>query len=253
MKKVDKSSSAGTTVDSEQMLIGSTSASLLPNPLLGDVYEEILSWFTSNDLLIDWMIKPFLVGDKVVATDAHCLVAVPNITDRSRTDRSEKTKGVYPYEPNLSIEFSLEIFKDALQKVPVIDGFDEETKTIKCDECSGSGEVEFEYWSSKKGTFEIKSDCPVCEGEGEKEETIKKLNGTKVLDYSKYISIYGSVFRVENIERIIRIADLFNVNSLRLVYYKNPTSPAVFIVGECEVLIMPCLNSNNDGVVSNIA
>ena len=118
----------------------------IANALLGDVYESILHLFTSKDDFHEWMKKPFLVGNKAVATDGYFLVAVPEWN--GNYEQSNKADSAYPMPVDFTKEYSIEQFKDAIAQVPLVDGFDEETKVDECDECYGDGKVEFEYYAN---------------------------------------------------------------------------------------------------------
>ena len=52
----------------------STSASLVQNGLLGDVYRDVLRLFQGTDPLREAMQQPFFQDEFVIATDAHKLV-----------------------------------------------------------------------------------------------------------------------------------------------------------------------------------
>ena len=220
----------------------------IANALLGDVYEEILHLFTSKEDFREWMKKPFLGGNKAVATDAHFLVAVPEW--KGNYEQCNKAASAYPMPTDFTKEYSIEQFKDAIAQVPLVDGFDEETKVDECDECNGEGE--FEYYANGKYYYHD-ADCPVCEGQGQTEVTKQIPNGRKVPDSTKQIRICLGCFSIEAVQRLIKVAELLNENTVTLVNQKSNNSAAMFHVGQCEVLLMPLMNHGEEQVAANIA
>ena len=220
------------------------------NAVLGDVYESILHLFTSKDDFREWMKKPFLVGNKAVATDGRFLVAIPEW--KGNYEQSNKAASAYPMSVDFTKEYSIEQFKDAIAQVPLVDGFDEETKVDECDECNGEGEVEFEYYTNGRYYYHD-ADCPVCEGQGKTEVTKQIPNGTKVPDNTKQIRIRLGCFSIEAVQRLIKLADLLNEDTVTLVNQKSNNSAAMFHVGQCEVLLMPLMNHGEEQVAANIA
>lgn len=240
---------AGAEVDSSTTADILPSASIAQTPMLGDVYEDILQLFVSDDDLRMWMTKPFIVGNKAVATDAHCLVSVPEW--KGNYEYCDKTKDVYPKEYNCFKEIPLSNFLAAIAKVPLIDDYDEEVTETECDECDGEGEVDFEYSAGRRDYY-LTGECPICEGEGTITTTKKTPNGKKVADSSMLLAIGSHAFNIFNVHRLVQVAEMLHEEKINLVYQKVPSGASMFKVGECEVLMMPCF-SNNDAVCANIA
>ncbi len=214
-----------------------------------DVYEAVLRIFTSKDDLREWMKNPFIVGDKAVATNGYSLVAVPKWS--GDYEKSEKTKMVYPVEPNCNKIINTEQIKDAFSKVPLVDDYEEISEQLKCKECNGYGEVEWEYDGDKR-TYTLDADCPVCDGAGISLEKTKRHNGKKIYDYSKQIIISDSRFALSRIEDLLRVAELLEEDKVALIYQK-PSSTCLFKIKDVDVLLMPLMSSDNEAVCANIA
>jgi hypothetical protein len=195
------------------------------------------------------MTTPFLVGNKVVATNGTSLVAVPKFTDEFE-DKSEKTKTVYPVLYNRDTRISLTELKEAISKAPLVDCFDEIKD--RCGACNGDGEVEFEF-DYKHETYNIEHECPVCEGQGIILKTSTTPNGKKEIDRTKYIRIGECNFMIERIEELVNTTELLNLNEVLLKKQTGASQSNLFVLDTVELLLMPCMMPNPDDVCANIA
>jgi hypothetical protein len=242
----NRNSSAGTAADSSTQPIGHSSADIEANPVLGDVYQQVLQMFTSKDRN-NWMKEPFLVGDKAASTNGWVLIAVPN-SNYQYEDNSEKTKTVYPIDCNCEKNISLAQLKDAISKAPLIDCFDETEQ--KCSACYGEGEVEYKFSYGIKD-YTIDHECPVCEGVVYKTSEIP--NGKKEIDYTKFIIIGNSTFNIARVENIVEVAELLQAENITLVFQNRNTQASLFKVKDAEMIVMPCSTVDEQSVCANIA
>lgn len=215
------------------------------------VYDQILGMFISEDDFRLWMATPFLIGDKVAATDGHSLVTMPNKGNLEYDDRSDKTRAVYPVKSNCNAKFTVQQFHDALSKVPLIDGYDEKNKFDYCEECSGAGEVEFEYYANSR-TYYHDAECPVCGGSGKTEQIERIPNGKMVPDETKLIKIWQCRFSLSTIRKLIKVAELLKEDEITMSYQIGERSFCLFNIGECEVLAMPELVGDDQLVAATI-
>lgn len=225
-----------------------SSAGIAQNPVLCDVYQQVLQLITSKDRT-DWMKEPFLVGDKAVSTNGWVLVSVPKFNDEYQ-DKSEKTKTVYPIEYNCEKQITLSEFKEAISKAPLVDCFDETEQ--KCDACYGKGEVEYEFSYGRKD-YTIDHECPVCEGEGTIYKTSEKPNGKKQIDYSKFIIVGNSTFNIARLEDVVKVAELVKSENITIVFQGKPTQATLFKIQDVEMLVMPSSAVDEQNVCANIA
>jgi hypothetical protein len=239
----------GTAAESSTNAELNSSAPIMPNLMLCDVYESILKIFTSKDDFRNWMQTSFLVGKKVVATNGWSLVAVPKFNN-SYEDNSEKTKTVYPIEYNCDKDILITEIKKAIAKAPLIDCFDEQKE--KYDACYGDGEVEYEF-SHRMKDYTIEHECPICDGQGITYKTSAIPNGKKEIDYFKHIRIGNSIFNIKRLEDLIKTAELLESDKVKLVKQTGSQQTNLFAIKDVEVLLMPVMVSSEEAVCANIA
>jgi hypothetical protein len=214
-------------------------------------YQEILNLFVSEDKMRDWMLTPFVVGNKVIATNGWALVAF----DKSKIDCSSlrildksKLNGTYPLEENINSHNTVDFLKECFLKVPLVDDY--------CNECKGSGEVTFIYEDSKLKDHKIDGECPICDGFGVCEQEIENPNGKKVPDIDAKCVIGNCLFFTNKVELIIKVADLLKEKYYSHINQTLESRANLFRVGEVEILLMPIMSNGNfhdDGVCFNIA
>ena len=200
-------------------------------------YHELLKIFTGGNDIREWMRTPFLVGDKVCATDGKCIIAVPKFTDEFK-DRTEKTKGVYPLWSNCNTRIELSKLRDAIANVPLLDCYDENETT--CGACSGEGEVEFEFDYNCQSYYRD-IECPVCEGQGIGYEKSKMPNGKKEMDLSGIIVIGKCSFLVSRILELIKVIETLELTDVFLINQTEPNKANLFKLSDVELLISTCI------------
>jgi hypothetical protein len=210
---------------------------------------EILNIFTSKEDGREWMQSPFIAGNKLIATNAWALVAIPRSPEYLFEDRTEKVKTVYPVPHNCNREIKLSALKEAISNAPLIDCFDETSK--RCPACRGEGEVDFEF-NYKGKDFTTEAECPVCSGEGSITSKSHVPNGKKEPDYSKCIRIGASIFNIERLEELVLAAQLIGSETITLVKQAAATESSVFTIEEVEVLVMPVLENGEENVCATV-
>lgn len=217
-------------MNNEQKAQSLPSASLVQNGVLGDVDLKALKLICSNDDLRKWMTEPFSVGNHTASTNGWSLLVIEKKSDYP--DMSEKTKSVYPVELSFTNKLEIAKVKEAIRKIPLIDCYD---KVIsKCDACYGNGNVDFEF-EHKGRTYEVESECPVCDGEGQTEQISKTPNGKKEIDVSKYVRLGVDRLNIERLFELIKVAELKGVDE---VLYQLPVGnkPVAFKIG-CDTIL----------------
>ena len=208
-------------------------------------YDKILNLFTSNNSteIRQWHCKPFLIGNKLIATDGYSLVSFnkSNIefVDNIPTYTKEKLNGVYPLEHHMKQTISIDLLKKCFEKIPLADSFKTTTTNLDCDECEGDGEVVFSYSDNNYKRHELKGDCPICDGCGQIVKTTKESTGKKVIDTNYFGSIGNSVFKIDKLQKIIEVAEILNEDSFDLVHQKKEFSPSLFLIKDVEILLAP--------------
>ncbi|WP_016990363.1 hypothetical protein [Flavobacterium sp. ACAM 123] len=224
-------------------------------PVLSEVYDEILNLYTGIDELRSWLSKPFYVDNLAVATNAHEMVFFDkNLTFNELNICENQNPQIIlnniPAERNQSFRLDISKIEDYLKNAPLVDVLKEVGEDIKCTECEGEGEVEWEY-----GRWTKDMDCPKCDGEGYQSNSRKVPTGEKEVDGLTLVDLKDSRFSIKMIERLINVKNLLQENEITLVYQNKANGSNVFKIGKIEVLCMPIMktNSQNELVVLNLA
>jgi hypothetical protein len=218
------------------------------NPVLGNVFFEILNNFCSQDELRPWMKHPFNAFGKTLATNGWVLIATPKISEY--LDNTDKIKNVYPVVHNMQKIYDVATLETALAKFPTEDEFD--SVISKCNACNGDGVVDFEFSYNGK-TYEIEEDCPVCDGEGEIETFSDVPNGKKRYDETKLIKINECGLSAWRVADIVFVANKLKQKTIKLINNTSPLSSCLFKIGDIEMLVMPSNIGTDADVIENIA
>ncbi len=228
-----------------------TEAGIAQNPMLCDV-DSILQLFVGDDELRASMMKPFVIDDYAMATDAHSLVFFDKSIWENQKPFTDKDKNTYlsviPTIKNLDKKIQLSELEAAFSKIDLIDEEIEEVTEKDCSDCDGDGQVEWEFGSHSKT-----DDCPNCDGSGTIEETNIKLTGKKVPNPEKRIKIGVCYFRIYELQKIISTCKILAETEFNLVYQLSSNKISWFIVGFVNILTMPVMVENDNEAVAHIA
>ncbi len=107
--------------------------------------------------------------------------------------------------------FTVESLKKTLESF----GMEEEQVIIEkggeCEECGGSGEVEWEYTDLDGESHFHDDDCPVCNGDGTTEGVFKNT-GFMIPTYNSFVRIGKSFFRGFVAQKLLWTMEYFNVD-----------------------------------------
>lgn len=201
---------------------------------------ELFKIFCGTDEIRPKMLLPFEFDGKIYATDAHKLIRCDksilefeltntypplncaSVIPKTNCNRVVKTK----FE-------DFDIFKTA-------DAFDKFGEDIKCNECDGEGEVEWDYKNHSKT-----DDCPICSGSGYSSEVRFVKNGKKTFENLAYLTVDGVFFNINVFKSIFEAQKIIGdeIVSLNIC---TKTNPALFKIGNYEFVIMPILNTDYD-------
>ncbi len=224
-------------------------------PVLSEVYDEILKMYVGKDELRNWLFKPFSVGNLAIATNAHELIFFNKELTKSELIPCENENpqiilNNIPQERNQSFVLDIEKIEECFKNIPLVDVTKEVGEDIKCSECLGEGEVEWEY---ERWTKDMT--CPKCDGDGYESTSKQVPTGEKEIDGLKLIDIKNSRFSVLMVDRLLKVRNLLNEKEITLVYQLQANKSTIFKIGNIEVLCMPMMQteSNNELVVLNLA
>jgi hypothetical protein len=197
-------------------------------------YNKLFSLFTCKDTGNNrpYYKQPFKQDGMYYATDGHVLIFMPSeICQLDYRDQDKPAcKGVIPIEGE-SVPINISLLEAEINaKTPLVDEF--LIKERECSNCYGEGEVECDMGHDH--------DCPDCDGSGIIEG--KNPTGNKVKDEKSILTIFGSFFSYIQIERLINASKELNEP---VIYKIAGEGQRVFLfkVGECKILICPCVSS----------
>ena len=127
----------------------------------------------------------FAVNGKLCATDKHILFLTnkPDNFNKELNDFTDKVSRIYTPDGCKFEKYSVSEMKQLFSTIPLVD----EIIYEDCEECEGSGEVEYTYESKSWATFELDHDCPKCNGSGNH----KHKTGNKEPDYNNSCVVFG--------------------------------------------------------------
>ena len=147
----------------------------------------------------------------VYATDGRVAILMnPNVTSLSYEEIEFSIIG------NLIEGAGKEFFTlEELKKVLASFGMEEEQviieKGAECEECEGSGYVEWTYIDLENNTYELTHECPICDGDGIIEDVFKNT-GFMIPTDNSFVRIGKSFFRGIAAQKLLWAMEYFNVD-----------------------------------------
>ncbi len=152
----------------------------------------------------------------VYATDGRVAILMnPNVTSLSYEEIEfpiigslikGAVKGHFTLE---SLRKTLEFFKVEEEQFIIEEG-------RKCEECEGSGYVEWTYIDLENNTYELTHECPICDGDG-KAEDVFKSTGFMVPTDNSFVRIGGLTIRGVYAQKLLWVMEFFNVNKVAFI------------------------------------
>lgn len=175
--------------------------------------QELFELFCDPDGMPLFIQKPYYETQckKVFATDGRILIMMdPSMLSESYEEIEEPA--IYKvFHDSVDGYFTLE----ALKKVLASFAMEEEQVVTEegreCEECEGSGEVEWEY-TDQDGEIHFRdSDCPVCHGDGMFEDVFKST-GFMIPTEDSIVRIGKLFFRGILAQKLLWAMEYFNVD-----------------------------------------
>lgn len=154
---------------------------------------------------------PLLKDDKVFATDCKKVIYINAEVCQGEYERTEMFDIRFPpVEQELNIPLlSLQKAYDSLPKVE-----DEEYDQEECNECDGTGSVEWEYLDKNGKTHYKDCDCPACNGRGYLKRNVRKCYKP---EYNAIIKLDGFFINNQYIKAIIDALFLLGKDHITLL------------------------------------
>jgi hypothetical protein len=202
---------------------------------------EVFSLFLGDDITRPVLQKPFEVNGKIYATDSYTLVRCDKSCCNIEITNTYTPPNVENIIPTPNTNKILNIEKKIFEQYRTIDEIKTIEKETECKLCDGFGYVEWEFDSYTK-----EDECPVCEGDGIIIENKEMKNGNKGFGNS-LINLNGVYFKMDLFYKLIKTQDILG-GDITLLYQSTTRHAVLFKVGECDVIIMPCLYKDTDKV-----
>lgn len=179
--------------------------------------------------------RPFYRDGYVVATDRVILIRAKYDDLKGVYVQEDKPKRLPDFpEPNCDFQLSLSKLVDTIKSIPEEEYVNVYGKDAECDECEGSGRVEWTYEDSDGEEHLEDFDCPICDGRG-------KVKTKKYLREWRCISVNGSIFSVRTLMKLAKAMDVAGFDTVNVKNLPTGCTPALMhLGGNFEVIIMPC-------------
>lgn len=186
---------------------------------------------------------PLLKDNNVFATDGHKAIYVNAEVCQGEYEKTKRFNiELPPVEQELNIPLlSIQKAYDSLPKVET-----EEYDSEDCNECNGTGSVEWEYLDKKGNTHYKDFDCPSCDGFGFFKRNIRKCIEP---EYDAVIELDGFFINNSHIKAIIDGLLLLGKDHITLLSKakKNSEVYAYFRIDEnITIVITPYCNYDEE-------
>lgn len=209
-----------------------------------NAFDKMLMLFVSKNFLRPELQLPMKYGEYIYATNNYTIARIKSdMTNVRYTPLTEQEHKKLPVEnsfknitPNCNFRISIVMLEDAIACIPQRDEEVEVEHDKKCDECNGTGEVEWQY-----ETYTKYFNCPVCYGTGFSEEKRRVKTGKKIPEPETGIR-FGNV--VLSTYSICNIAEAMKqIGATHIRYDFQSTSINHFIIDDygIEIALLPIL------------
>lgn len=202
-----------------------------------------------------WMTKPFIIDDDIYATDGKILIRFngcakdfPKITEQA--DKPYIFTGLFNDKPTGYMKISVDKLKSLLNSIEPVDEIIYEEKETTCENCDGSGFVDFVYEAIDGEKFYKSDACPVCEGTGKIFREVEVKTGKKVIPYNtSFVHFYHNGFsNTVNAGLLLKIVKLCEEIDVPEFYFGliDHTKMIVNLNDYIEIVVMCCMESNEN-------
>lgn len=164
--------------------------------------KEILDLFVGHEPLRPILHKPFRQGGYIFASNGKVIIRVDQkIVDRpEQFEATDKVNALtlFHHGDNCDVTITADKLTEVLGRVP---------QGVSCQDCSGTGHVDFSFRSRRGNKYYIESECPVCDGTG-------------IIDpYFKYVTKLGKGYYVMNhLSVLLQTAKLMGLDTITKVH-----------------------------------
>lgn len=215
------------------------------------INDFLLGLFTGSDESRPALMFPNLKDDLVYASDGHVLISIPEDELTLKYNSVEKYPNGYKLVSDMEKETlrSIKVDIETLAKELVRCRFEADKVILKCKECNGSGNVEWEYEDRERDTHYKTEDCPLCDGTG-KDEQNHPFPKMIISSFDKeeniiQISVGDLLFHPYQLYRLFMVAVSKGYEEIEIFYNPYKYGKTLTYFGNVKVLVMAMLKSND--------
>jgi len=215
------------------------------------INDFLLGLFTGHDESRPVLMFPNLKDGLVCASDGHVLISIPEDELTLQYNSVEKYPNGHKLVSDMEKETlrSIKVDIETLGKELARCRFEADKLIIKCKECNGSGNVEWEYEDRERDTHYRTEDCPLCDGTGEDEQNhpFPKMI-VSLLDKDENIikiTVGDLLFHPYQLYRLFIVAVSKEYKEIEIFYNPYKYGQTLTYFGNVKVLVMAMLKSND--------
>ena len=211
--------------------------------------KEALQMFCDKENgLRPLMTKPFKNErdeGRVWATDGHVLLIVDPKLTRCKYETGRLGLPTFN-DDNCDNLITFDRIEEAFAKFELVPEMKiEKGEDIECEECEGTGEVEWEFTDSHGHTYYETHDCPCCDGSGEKAEQKKVPTGRMILPKFALFDFDGATFDASIIMRAVEALRKMGFTEMRQRVKVCNAGNIFHIADGVRLVIMPALGQDD--------
>ena len=209
--------------------------------------QKLLGLFYSKGSL---SAMPLLKDNKVFASDGKKAIYINAEVCQGEYERTELFDMKFPPVAEQELNIPLLSLQKAYDSLPKVE--DEEYDMEDCDECNGTGSVEWEYLDKKGNTHYKDFGCPSCDGFGFFKRNIRKCYKP---EWDAVIKLDGFFINNNHIKSIIDALFLLGKDHITLLSKAKEDSVvwAYFRIDEnITIVISPCCNCKEEYVHAKV-
>lgn len=228
-----------------ETFINNSSTTIELNPL-----KEVFYLFCATDAFRPVMLNPFIVGNKTYATDAYTLVRCDNSKIEFSFINNEKPLNVEGVMPSLNISEIINIDNIDWASFMTLEETIGDGVDIVCGNCKGEGDCDgSDFYKGKH--YEYEYECPVCHGSGFEVEENQIPTGNKTFRSNDVVRFKNVDFYAKRFYKLKKVKDLIG-GDIELISYNEDRKGVMFRIGIVEILLMPCVNNDDEHVIVRI-
>ena len=178
--------------------------------------KKLFGLFVDEDAYRPELNYPYRRDGYVYATDRHKLIRVKEDIVSGDYEVTDKMKLNIPTD-NCDYIISDKNIEKALSEIPKVKEIEE--KEVKCSECDGTGEVDWEYRDKNGNDYENCFECPVCDGTGYVYNEV--ATGKMILNPTAIVKVGKNNIINTHLRSLLDAMRIIGVTEVRLVCQDN--------------------------------